>query len=133
MSIEWKDSYKIGDDDIDAEHQEIFRLAANVVAASTPAEQTSRVIRLYKFARGHFKHEERHMFELSYPDADVHIEQHRDLVARLNGIAADIASGTLNKADLEAFISYWLLVHIATFDTKLTAYGQYHYHIPHQL
>ena len=51
-----------------------------------------------------------------------HEAQHNSLISRLSEISARIANDTLDRVVLEAFLSDWLLNHIATSDIKLAAY-----------
>ena len=122
LLIEWNDKYKIGDTAIDEQHQEIFLRAADVIAATNRESQTMCALRLYQFTRTHFSHEERLMHRLNYPDIAQHIAQHDNLISKLNDFLQNIAKDNLIKAELEAFISHWLLIHIATVDSKLAAY-----------
>ena len=59
------------------------------------------------------------MREVSYPATATHIEQHNELISRLNEVSKDIAQGALNIKDLQVFLSDWLLVLIRVYDTKL--------------
>jgi hemerythrin len=121
-SLEWKDSYKIGDAGIDDQHQELFRRAAKIIAAISHQGQVLGVMRLYQYTRTHFSHEEDLMRRLQYPDIDAHIQLHQDLILRLDEISQSIADDNLVKADLENFVAHWLLAHIATVDAKLASY-----------
>ena len=122
MHLEWKDTYLIGHADIDAQHQELFKRAQDLLSATSPDGQTLSAMRLYQYTRGHFAHEEGLMRSLNYPDINTHIRQHNDLLERLTAISQDIAGGTLKKPDLEQFVTFWLLTHMATYDTLLAAY-----------
>ncbi len=120
--IEWSDSYKVGDPAIDEQHQELFKRAAYVIAATSPEGQALCAMRLYQYMRVHLSHEEEIMRALQYPDIDTHVQQHQELISRLNEISVKIANENLVKADLEEFIAHWFLTHIGTQDVKL---GQY--------
>ena len=58
MLLEWKDSYKIGDPEVDAQHQALFQLANDFLQASGKAELTLQAMKLYKHTREHFTQEE---------------------------------------------------------------------------
>lgn len=120
--LEWKDHYRIGDAAIDEQHQELFKRAANIIAAISHQGQALGVIRLYQYTRTHFSHEEELMQRIGYPGYEAHCLMHQKLIARLDEISLRISSGNLIKAELEEFISQWLLEHIATEDTKLAAF-----------
>jgi len=77
---------------------------------------------LFQYTREHFSHEEQLMKRLNYPAMAAHEAQHNSLISRLSEISARIANDTLDRVVLEAFLSDWLLNHIATSDIKLAAY-----------
>jgi hypothetical protein len=62
MQIEWKDSFKLGDAEIDTQHQQLFALANEFLQASGKAELTLCAIQLYKYTREHFEVEEGERF-----------------------------------------------------------------------
>lgn len=122
MTIEWKSAYKIGDVEIDAQHERLFAMANAFVTARDKSALTAGAMSLYKYTREHFSHEEKLMRALDYPGIVGHIRQHDDLITRLNSVAASIADSTLPIEDLESFLRDWLLGHIRFYDTKLAAY-----------
>jgi len=122
MSLQWNDGYKIGDEDIDAQHQQLFKLVNTVLAAKDKGTLTNCAMALFQYTREHFAHEEQLMKRLQYPAMTAHKAQHESLISRLSEVAARIANNTLDHQVLEAFLSDWLLNHIATSDVKLAAY-----------
>lgn len=124
MSLEWKDGYKIGHEEIDAQHQHLFKLVNTVLVAKDKVTLTACAMALFQYTREHFAHEEQLMKRLNYPAMAAHQAQHNSLISRLSEVSARIANGTLDHAVLEAFLSDWLLNHIATSDFKLAAYVQ---------
>jgi len=126
MGIEWKDAYKIGDAEIDAQHEELFVRINKFLLANDRVSQTVSAMSLYQYTREHFKHEEDLMRRVNFPNIAPHVEQHNDLISRLNDVSLAIANGTLNKADLEAFLADWTKNHIRIFDTRLTSFVHKH-------
>ena len=124
MSLEWKDGYKIGHDEIDAQHQQLFKLVNTVLAAKDKATLTACAMALFQYTREHFAHEEALMKRLDYPAMAAHQAQHESLISRLNEVSARIANGTLDHQVLEVFLTDWLLNHIANSDIKLATYIQ---------
>jgi hemerythrin len=122
MTIRWIDAYKIGHEQIDAEHQELFKLVNQFLLANDKGSLTLSAMGMFKYTREHFTHEEDLMHDLGYPSIRDHVGQHNDLLSRLNGIAENIANDTLNKPDLESFLSHWLLNHIGSADAELAGY-----------
>ena len=122
MSIEWKDDYKIGDAEIDAQHQELFSRVNRFLLASDTTSLIKCAVSMYKYTRQHFSHEESLMRQIRYPDMPRHVEEHNRLITRLNGVAGAIALEKLDKTTWESFLTDWLIGHIAASDAKLAAY-----------
>ena len=121
--LEWKDSYKIGDQAIDEQHRELFKRAAYLLAATSHEGQVIAAMRLFQYMRTHLSHEEELMRRLQYPDVDSHTREHHALMVRLNSISLKIANESLVKADLEEFIGDWFLNHMETADTELARFA----------
>jgi hemerythrin-like metal-binding protein len=79
-------------------------------------------MRLFQYTREHFGHEEALMREIGYPAMAAHIDQHNELIDKLNDVALSIAKDALQSVQLKKFLTSWLVGHIVTFDTKLAAY-----------
>lgn len=122
MTIRWKEVYKIGHEQIDAEHQALFELVNRFLDANDSGSLTLSAMGMFKHTREHFTHEEDLMRALGYPGIRDHVKQHNDLLSRLNRIAESIANDTLDKPELEAFLSHWLLNHIGSADAELAGY-----------
>lgn len=119
MAFKWRDSYSIGNAEIDAEHQRLFVLAHDFSEAQDKATRSDCAEQLFQYTREHFGHEEALMREIDYPEIEAHMAQHKHLLAKLNGIADKISQDTLNPSELKTFLTGWLVGHIVTFDTKL--------------
>ncbi len=122
MSLEWNDAYKIGNDEIDAQHRRLFGHVDDFLAAKDKAKLAACAMELFRYTREHFAHEENLMKSLKYPALAEHLTQHNELISRLNEVAQNIGKNTVNFDDLEAFLSNWLLSHIANSDQKLASY-----------
>lgn len=122
MKIDWDASYKIGHVEIDEQHQELFSLINEFLAATAKPELIACAMSMFKYTREHFTFEEAIMREIGYPSIKHHINQHNVLISRLNAIAEDIANDTLDKTHLSSFLSSWLVEHIGGSDTKLSTY-----------
>ncbi len=120
--IEWKDSYNVGDAAIDEQHQELFKRANYVIAATSHEGQVISAMRLFQYLRTHLSHEEDVMHRIQYPEIVAHTKMHQELIARLNKISLNIANENLVKADLEDFIAQWFLTHMVGQDSKLAAF-----------
>lgn len=119
MAFKWKESFAIGDAEIDAQHQRLFVLAHEFSEAKDKAAQALCAGALFDYTREHFGHEEALMAATGYPEMEAHVAQHKHLIARLGEVSDRVYNGTLSAEDLNKFLSAWLVGHIVTFDTKL--------------
>lgn len=122
MTIIWKDDYLIGDAEVDAQHQHLFKLANQFLAASDKATLTLCAMQLYQHTRAHFTHEENLMRQVNFPECQAHIDWHNHMISRLNSISQSIADDTLNKQDLEILMTDWALRHIPHDDARLATH-----------
>jgi hemerythrin len=122
MKIDWSDTYKIDDAEIDAQHEQWFAEINQFLKASDKESLILCEVKMYRYTRVHFAHEEELMKSIGYPDLQIHVRHHNELLAKLNEIAFRIADNTMDMQGWKDFLSSWLVNHIATIDTKLTAY-----------
>jgi hemerythrin-like metal-binding protein len=126
MPLQWKDSYSIGDAEIDAQHRHFFDLANAFVAAEEKATLTFCAMAIYKHTREHFSHEEALMRKLAYPGRQQHVEWHNRMIGRLNTVSLAIQADRVNKQDLIDLTEDWALNHIRVHDAELTDYLKNH-------
>ena len=124
MNIEWKDSYCIGHDRIDQQHQQLFALANVVFAATAQPAYRLAAMQLYSYIRTHFAEEEALMRSVSYPDYPNHVQMHTAMISRWNAISESIGKNEFKNTEINAFMHEWLLQHIAQHDTQIAAYIQ---------
>lgn len=124
--VEWNDSYKIGDPEIDEQHRELFKRAAYVIGAISHEGQVIAAMRLFQYLRTHFSHEEELMRHSAYPDITTHMAAHQELIDQLHQISLKIAKEHLIKSDLEAFISDYFLTHMDKMDRAVIAHVHSH-------
>jgi hemerythrin len=122
MKLEWKDSYKLGDAGIDAQHQHLFAIANAILEAKGQADLTICAMKLYKHTREHFELEEATMRRLQVPNLDAHIEWHNKMITRLNAISQCIQSNTLREQDLIDAMTDWAQTHILVQDAELAKF-----------
>jgi hemerythrin-like metal-binding protein len=122
MTIEWKDSYKIGNAAIDAQHQVWFARINSFLEATDRKSLQYCEVMMNQYTREHLKYEEQLMRDIHYPDIDSHLQQHRELLTKLSEIEAQIDNDTLDILQWTSFLSDWLLNHIRIHDTRLAAF-----------
>jgi hemerythrin-like metal-binding protein len=122
MSIEWDDRYNIADDQINHQHQQLFRMANRFLAAGSKSELLDCAEGLFEYTRSHFAYEEALMLKSNFPEYDQHVVAHKQLIARLEVLRDHISGDTLDKLQLENFVRHWALFHIPKADARLAEY-----------
>jgi hemerythrin len=126
MPVPWTDALKVGDTEIDAQHEELFRQVNSLLDMTGTICLAKCVIRLFRHTREHFSHEEDLMRRIRYPEIRAHLNAHNHLLTQLNELAERIACETFVKSDWQAFFQAWLIDHIETSDRALLAYIRAH-------
>lgn len=122
MSLEWTDGYKVGHDEIDAQHRRLFSLVNDFLAAKDKVGLTVCAMALFTYTCEHLAFEEHLMNKWQYPEAADHVAQHNNLIALLDDVVKSLPRETFNLDDLEAFLTDWLLIHISSSDQNLAVY-----------
>jgi methyl-accepting chemotaxis protein len=55
-------------------------------------------------------------------NTDTHLRLHADLISKLDVIEAKIQNGELHQVEIEEFINYWFIKHMAAMDAPLVVY-----------
>ncbi len=124
MPIEWSDSHKVGNAEMDEQHQELFASVNRFLDATDPICQTKHLIALFKFTRLHFSHEEELMRRVHYPESSLHLQEHAELVNRLSAFAESVANNAFAKEVWGKFLEDWLTSHIESSDVKLADFAK---------
>ena len=125
--FKWSKMHAVFIPEIDAEHKNIFRLAAELyqaVAGGAPAGQTHALLReLIASSEAHFAHEERLMRSTHYPASAWHKGQHNTVRKRVKEFAPRIEAGEGEAAFLLLeFLSGWLRDHVRLADCMMAAH-----------
>jgi len=114
MSIQfvWEDKYSVGNPDIDNEHKEMFALGNKLPEISSEKEVKSLIMRLYKYVRVHFTHEEEMMKAIGFPLLEEHTSLHGDLLSQLNKISSQPLDTDEALWKFKKFVYDWLISHI---------------------
>lgn len=126
-SLRWTAEQAIHIPEIDAQHQEMFRIAADLRQALLDGDKTGRVAllcrRLAAEANTHFSHEERLMREAEYPAYAWHERQHRTARSKLGALERDVLQGDweLMFQSLEA-LACWMRDHVSLADRMAGSY-----------
>jgi len=122
MTIEWKDSYKIGNAEIDKQHEYLFELTNEMIAVDSMTSLRPLIMLLFKHTREHFELEEALMRKHNMPDVEVHVEGHNKLLNRLSLLSMDVGKGYMNKPAIVALMTDWATKHIPQEDAQVVAF-----------
>jgi len=125
--FEWKPEYSVQIPEIDAQHQRLFALAAELHAAMALGKSNSvleqSLARLVDYTKTHFTNEEQFMRKHQYPEAGAHKVQHDQLTAQVLDFQTKLRSGqTSLTINLMVFLKNWLERHILGSDLQYSAY-----------
>lgn len=118
----WKDDYRLGIEEIDIQHQNLFSIANRLNDTSDAEQLYDELMNLYRYTREHFKAEEALMRECGYPEYREHRQQHDELLDTLNQSAAEVVREPEKLAKLQAFMAHWVVEHILNQDQKIATY-----------
>jgi hemerythrin-like metal-binding protein len=122
MKIEWKDSFRIGDEAIDRQHQELFELANAMFVAGDQAALRLCAIKLYQHVREHFADEEALMKMVGFPGYQAHVESHNRILKNLGEVSHSIGKDAMDPKVVFEFLTDWGLNHIPKDDAQVTAF-----------
>ncbi len=120
--IEWKDTYNIGVDEIDLQHQYFTQLINRLdfeLERNIDNEYRFNLIEeLLKYASFHFLSEENIMFSSNYSDIEDHKRLHSDLINELNEKIIFFKMSKLTHNEIISFLKNWFLDHTVEIDMK---------------
>ena len=126
MDLAWNDLYIIGNERIDSEHKNLFKIAAEAFCVVDPKQKIKKikaiVEKLLNYTKKHFAHEESFMESTAYPELDEHRIKHQIIVLSMNKFLKNITK--MNPAEIEKelanFIKIWFISHIINEDKKIS-------------
>jgi hemerythrin len=118
--IAWNDTYRTGIDIVDAQHRKLFDAINGLHDAMASGKGRAHVAETLSFLADytmkHFADEERLMTTHGYPGYAEHKKIHDRLVAQVNALVAQLASGAAPTLEVSDFLSDWLKHHIDEVD-----------------
>jgi hemerythrin len=125
MAIQWTQSLSVGVPEIDAQHQELFRRAEQLIIALRAGDRSevATLLRyLSEYIVTHFEEEEALMAASEYPDSELHRAAHdkfRMDVAELSAEYDRKGATPLVALTLHNWLSEWLRRHVSGADRDL--------------
>ncbi len=128
--IDWDQSYEVGIELIDHDHQKLVGMLNQVISAANfhlgDAHIRGVIKELIDYTKYHFSREEELMQQNDYPGYEAHIQQHKTMVAQVESFASQIESGDSCEEsvcmDIYRYLKEWLLNHITHTDKELGNY-----------
>jgi len=124
--IFWNESYNIGNELIDKQHQYLVNLINLLVENKnvlSKEELTAIFNNLIHYANVHFQAEEELVSSTDYPNKADHKEEHRKFVKKLEKIELGIVLEDEKSIDnIILFLSQWLIDHILVRDKEFAPF-----------
>lgn len=121
----WENQYLLGNEKVDQQHKELFRLANQLVASKDAQALAENIMLLYRHVREHFQAEEAFMKQHGYPDYQDHVKTHNLMLEKLVEFSHGISQQKLQELDVPGFMHDWIS-HIAEEDAAINAYFKIH-------
>ncbi len=130
VPIQWTPACAVGVPEIDAQHQELFRRAEQLITALRAGDR-SEVAPLFRYlseyAKEHFAAEERFMREIGFPGLEGHRVGHETYRAALAELAADFqrkGATALVALSVHNWLSEWLRQHVCGLDLEIGRFAE---------
>jgi hemerythrin-like metal-binding protein len=122
--ITWKDYYSVGEDSLDAQHQQIIGMINDLYVAmetrTAHVERQKLLDLLVQYTMTHFQHEEEVMQACKYPDFTNHKAEHDKMRRRTLAFRTNLSLVTAH--DLLSFLKEWWTTHIQSEDRCYSPY-----------
>jgi len=127
----WNNSYSVGVEEIDKQHQKIFEIA-NKLSASIKSghgeDFINKVIKeISNYTIFHFNCEEKYFAEFNYPHTEEHKNQHQEFIRMVLKFKTNYEQkNDLLLADVTEFLNNWAKEHIMIEDKKYVPFFNKH-------
>jgi hemerythrin len=125
--IKWDDTFSVGVELIDSQHQLLFQIINRFYDAIERKENQTILSKLFHevldYTTMHFSIEETMMKQCNYPDIAQHQEIHKRLIARAGEVQQEINRGVKGAPQAAMlFLTDWLEKHIKGNDKQYTPF-----------
>ena len=124
--ITWNDSMLLGDERVDAQHQNLFIIVGDLIRACEDGSTTEKVKETLDFmvdyAVRHFVDEEVLQLRYQYPDYEKHKEMHEDFKAKVGELVKryeESGSTVELSSEVNNYLVHWLVNHVQKDDQKI--------------
>ncbi|MBF7067804.1 hemerythrin family protein [Campylobacter volucris] len=123
MLPEWDQKYSVNNENLDAQHQKLFKLAAKVEEMSDRAiyqiELKKIIADFFHYIKFHFDEEENYMQQINYPYIDQHKLMHKKITNTMVKLIKEVKTTNDLKEKLNTIVSSWLIEHIIQHDVMI--------------
>lgn len=123
----WQESYALGLEGIDAQHETLFDIVGRIYALEGHAgvKEEIRLILydLSDYMQQHFTNEEAYMAAIGYPGLDEHREHHRKIIEGVGTLVRNPVKLGILKSKMKVAAKKMLVDHILVEDAKIKAWS----------
>jgi len=129
----WKEKFRTGIDNIDAQHKELFDKTGVLLRGANECVESNRdicistILFLKGYAINHFSDEEKYLKSVNYPDIDDHIAQHKKFIQSVLDYERRMIETDFSPKVVKEFsgmLATWLIYHVADSDLKYAVNAQ---------
>lgn len=115
---------EVGSPSIDAQHREIFELAASFSGNGDDVRVMKSISVLCNYVLVHFREEEEMMLACGFPGYEAHRRQHEKCREMLTGLLARAKAMSMDELAREVgcLVNGWIFSHIMTADIEYAPY-----------
>jgi hemerythrin len=128
LEIVWKESYSVGVEEIDRQHQDFIKLIRRLQILQEKNNPKHLVVRYLRelgaYAAYHFVSEENIMFLTKYPDQKKQETEHNKLLDQFKDKVSRVEAGELPLKSMIRFLEDWFLTHTGEEDKKIGGHLQ---------
>jgi hemerythrin len=123
--IQWSEEYATGIEDIDKQHQALFKFFGVLEEKINKGDVTiveNSVGFMKTYLSEHFQFEEMCMFGVNCPEAERNMEAHKQFVVKLNEFDEKVKGSDDPLSvlkEMNQYVEFWLVNHIRKVDTEL--------------
>lgn len=125
--VNWSDSYSVGVQDMDKQHQKLFAIINELFEAMKERkakEILGKILKdLLNYTVNHFGKEELLMKANNYPGLPEQLKQHKIFIDKIKELSEKHNAGKMVlSVEISSFLKDWLVNHIQGIDQKYTAF-----------
>ena len=132
MDLNWNDSYSLGDLNIDKEHKKLFAIAHKAFGTVSPDKKVAKIktvfTELMNYTKTHFKHEEKFMESIGYPELPTQKRLHQEIIDAMHHFGKNLSKMSIMEIEKELAhgIELWFIHHIVYVDKKIVQWQLTH-------